>query len=192
MIHHENRLPADDYLEISCLICYFSNNSKIWNCRLLQIIGGALRVDGIWQQWSRSENIQITHIRDQARGRLGQNSCHRGRNFTLNGTQGEVGVSLKKKKKKTRAVETIYYHCIVFLLQLNGNSMYNGWFASKWTKNAFILSNYFSLSDCHFSLIFLQGEVTSPYCQVPAWTLHIDLKQIRVHNVCYTDQDQSS
>ena len=23
----------------------------------------------------------------------------------------------------------------------------------------------FSLSDCHFSLVFLEGEVTSPYCQ---------------------------
>ena len=40
--------------------------------------------------------------RDQARGRLGQNSRHRGRNFALNGTQGEVGVSLKKKKKKKK------------------------------------------------------------------------------------------
>ena len=30
-------------------------------------------------------------------GRLGQNSRPRGRNFALNGTQGEVGVSLKKK-----------------------------------------------------------------------------------------------
>ena len=37
--------------------------------------------------------------RDQARERLGQNSRPRGRNFALNGTQGEVGVSLKKKKK---------------------------------------------------------------------------------------------
>ena len=37
--------------------------------------------------------------RDQARGRLGQNSRPRGQNFALNGTQGEVGVSLKKKKK---------------------------------------------------------------------------------------------
>ena len=37
--------------------------------------------------------------RDQARGRLGRNSRPRGRNFALNGTQGEVGVSLKKKKK---------------------------------------------------------------------------------------------
>ena len=39
------------------------------------------------------------HIsRDQARGRLGRNSRPRGRNFALNGTLGEVGVSLKKKK----------------------------------------------------------------------------------------------
>ena len=36
--------------------------------------------------------------RDQARGRLGRRPG--GRNFALNGTQGEVGVSLKKKKKK--------------------------------------------------------------------------------------------
>ena len=44
MIFHENRLPADDPHEISCLICYFRNGSKILNCCLLQIIGGALRV----------------------------------------------------------------------------------------------------------------------------------------------------
>ena len=37
-------------------------------------------------------------VRDQARGRLGRNCRPRGRNFALNGTQGEVGVSLKKKK----------------------------------------------------------------------------------------------
>ena len=43
MIFHENRLPADDSHEISCLICYFWKSDKIWNCRL-QIIGGALRV----------------------------------------------------------------------------------------------------------------------------------------------------
>ena len=45
MIFHENRLPADDSHEISCLICYFWKSSKIWNCRLLQIIGGALWVN---------------------------------------------------------------------------------------------------------------------------------------------------
>ena len=44
MILHENRLPADDSHEISCLICYFLKSSKIFNCRLLQIIGGAFRV----------------------------------------------------------------------------------------------------------------------------------------------------
>ena len=82
-------------------------------------------------------------IRDQARGLLGRNSCPRGRNFALNGTQGEVGVSLKKKnffffflgrlifilsphKCKLWYYQTIYYHCIVFLLPLNGNSMCNG------------------------------------------------------------------
>ena len=44
MIFHENRLPADDSHEISCLICYFWKSSKIWNCCLLQIIGGTLWV----------------------------------------------------------------------------------------------------------------------------------------------------
>ena len=41
----ENRLPADDSHEISCLICYFCKSGKICNRRLLQIIGGALRVN---------------------------------------------------------------------------------------------------------------------------------------------------
>ena len=59
MIFHENCLPADDSHEISddsheisddsheisCLICYFWKSSRIFNCRLLQIIGGALRVE---------------------------------------------------------------------------------------------------------------------------------------------------
>ena len=39
--------------------------------------------------------IEYDMVRDQARGRLGQNSRPRGRNFALIGTQGEVGVSLK-------------------------------------------------------------------------------------------------
>ena len=39
------------------------------------------------------------NFRDQARGRLGRNGRPGGRNVALNGTQGEVGVSLKKKKK---------------------------------------------------------------------------------------------
>ena len=45
MIFHENR-PADDSHEIY-LICYFEKSSKILNCRLLQIIGGALWVKNI-------------------------------------------------------------------------------------------------------------------------------------------------
>ena len=44
MIFHENCLPADNSHEISCLICYFLKSSKILNCRLLQIVGGALRI----------------------------------------------------------------------------------------------------------------------------------------------------
>ena len=69
--------------------------------------------------------------KDQARGRLGRNSHPRGRNFALNGTQGEVGVSLKKKNffffwgrlifilsrhkcKLWWHYQTIYYHCMVF------------------------------------------------------------------------------
>ena len=43
---------------------------------------------------------EVYGYRDQARWRLVQNSPPRGQNFVLNGTQGEVGVSLKKKKKK--------------------------------------------------------------------------------------------
>ena len=43
MIFHENRLPADDSHEI-CLICYYRKGSKILNCSLLQIVGGALWV----------------------------------------------------------------------------------------------------------------------------------------------------
>ena len=42
----------------------------------------------------------------------------------------------------------------------------------------------FSLSDRHFSLIFLEGEVNFPKCQGPAWTLwltgifHLEIKQL--------------
>ena len=50
-------------------------------------------------------------IRDQARGRIGRNGRPGGRNFALNGTQGEVGVSLKKKKKKKK----IFFFFFFFL-----------------------------------------------------------------------------
>ena len=68
MIFHENRLPADDSHEISSLICYFCKSGKIWNCRLLQIIGGALRVKvqtGMCVQW-RCESICIFTQSDQS------------------------------------------------------------------------------------------------------------------------------
>ena len=48
MIFHENRLSADDSHEISYLICYFWKSSKIWNCCLLQNVGGTLRVKKVW------------------------------------------------------------------------------------------------------------------------------------------------
>ena len=47
--------------------------------------------------------------RDQARGPLGRNSRPRGRNFALNGAQGEVGVSLKKKKKKKKKKKNFFF-----------------------------------------------------------------------------------
>ena len=36
---------ADDSHKISCLIGYFWKGGKVWNCHLLQIIGGALRIN---------------------------------------------------------------------------------------------------------------------------------------------------
>ena len=54
--------------------------------------------------------------RDQARGRLGRNSRPRGRNFALNGTQGEVGVSLKKKKKNF--FRETHFHSVITQMQL--------------------------------------------------------------------------
>ena len=117
-------------------------------------------------------HLTFYETKDQARGPLGRNSGPSGRNFALNGTKGEVRVSLFFFFREThfhsvttqmQAVVTHFYHCIMFLLAFNGNSMCNGYFASKLTENAVILRYNFSLSDCHFSLNFLQ--VTSPYCQ---------------------------
>ena len=71
MIFHEDRLPADDSHEISCLIWYFWKSSKIWKCPLLQIIGGALRVNAYFcflfkrdtklLQWSKT-TIEILPV----------------------------------------------------------------------------------------------------------------------------------
>ena len=58
MIFHENRLPADHSHEISCPICYFWKSGKIWNCRLLQIVGGALWVNPLL---SLKESFLLLH-----------------------------------------------------------------------------------------------------------------------------------
>ena len=72
MILHENRLPADDSHEISCLIYYFLKSGKICKRDLLQNIGGALRIikydNGLIlfhsaKHWIviRDSNIQLYH-----------------------------------------------------------------------------------------------------------------------------------
>ena len=68
-----------------------------------------------------------------ARGRLRRNSRPRGRNFAQSRIQGDVVVSFLIKKKnlethfhsfiiQTQAVVINYYHYIIFLHPLNGNS----------------------------------------------------------------------
>ena len=62
MIFHENRLPADDSHDLSCLICYFRKSAKIWNCRLLQILGGALWVNHLWWKAIFVTIFYINHL----------------------------------------------------------------------------------------------------------------------------------
>ena len=52
MVLHENCLPADDSHEISCLILLFLKKRQIFNCSLLQIKGGALRVNDVGKKIS--------------------------------------------------------------------------------------------------------------------------------------------
>ena len=48
MIFHENRLPADDsHMKYLALFVIFEKTAKNLNCRLLQIIDGALRVKAL-------------------------------------------------------------------------------------------------------------------------------------------------
>ena len=64
MIFHGNRLPADHHA-----FFYFWKSSKIWNCLLLQIIGGALSVKYIrfgylsshWQT-AKPQMSQAAHL----------------------------------------------------------------------------------------------------------------------------------
>ena len=45
MIFHENRLPADDSHEISCLIVFFEKSANLKLSSAAKIIGGALWVN---------------------------------------------------------------------------------------------------------------------------------------------------
>ena len=52
MMFHENHLPADDsheFVIFDALFVILEKNGKILNCRLLQIIGGALIMAQIGQ-----------------------------------------------------------------------------------------------------------------------------------------------
>ena len=61
-------MRIDNAHEVSCLICYFwkKKTSKIWSCCLLQIVGGALKVNffqeehqSVKQFGSRSNWVQM-------------------------------------------------------------------------------------------------------------------------------------
>ena len=49
--------------KISCLICYFWKSGKIWNCCLLQIIGGPLRV----KIWNACHRLLISFLSDSCK-----------------------------------------------------------------------------------------------------------------------------
>ena len=66
--------------------------------------------------------------REYARGRLGGIVALGAKNFALYRTRGEKGVTLIFFIYNFHSV-TIYYHCILFLLPINGNSICNGLFA---------------------------------------------------------------
>ena len=55
---------ADDSQEISCLICYFWKGGKILNCRLLQNIGGALRVKRDPSAWGPATFVLSRIVRE--------------------------------------------------------------------------------------------------------------------------------
>ena len=64
-----------------------------------------------------SQYTDYKQFRDQARGRLGRNGRPGGRNFALNGTQGEVGVSLKKKKIFFFFFRETHFHSVTTQMQ---------------------------------------------------------------------------
>ena len=63
MICHENfLLLADNSHKTSCLICYFGKSSKIRNCHLLQIVGGAFWVKAYQKQLTTRPGFQSCHF----------------------------------------------------------------------------------------------------------------------------------
>ena len=94
-------------------------------------------------------------------GRLGRNSHPRGRNLARKGTQGEVGVSLKtfiqsphNSKLWCHYTITASYFSFHLMAKVCVMAIV---FTFKLIENDVILRYNFSLPDCHFSLIFLEG-----------------------------------
>ena len=61
MLFHENCLPADNSHEIACLFVIFEKAAKFENCRLLQIIGGALWVKEEMEVHTLCESSHVTN-----------------------------------------------------------------------------------------------------------------------------------
>ena len=73
MILHENRLPEDDSHEISCLICLFFKSGEILNCRLLQNISGALRINILQHRFRCTADlspITTQHFYKEMKGKM--------------------------------------------------------------------------------------------------------------------------
>ena len=98
--------PNPQELEVRSLYHLYSLKTKSSRCHYVVMTRSETKLSvAIPAPVSGQSAVNVataTSNRDQARGRLGRISRPRGRNFTLNGTQGEVGVSLKKKKKKKK------------------------------------------------------------------------------------------
>ena len=78
MIFHENRLPADNSHEISWLICCFWKHGKIWNCRLLQIIGLIQT-----KTTTGEEGVQVKEFKHVARKRFILMTSHSSKQFNV-------------------------------------------------------------------------------------------------------------
>ena len=95
----------------------------------------------IWCKFKKiSEVWCFTYFcRALPRGRFGRNNRTRGRQFTLNWAQGEVGVSLFScrifiKLFHKQAVMAVLHHCSLLIFQFNVNSMHNSYFSLKFNE----------------------------------------------------------